>query len=421
MVASRHVLVLGAGLAGGTAAMALREGGFDGDVTVVGDESRPPYHRPPLSKQYLLGQRAAEDLLVSPEPDYARGGIALRLGARATRIDPAMRRVELEDGQTLSYDRLLVTTGGRNRRPPIPGLELEGVMQLRTVADADRIRAAATAGRNAVVVGMGFVGAEVAAALRQLGVRVTAIERARTPFATILGEAVGEVLARIHRDHGVELVPEDSVAAFEGSGRVERVRTASGLVIECDLAVVGVGIAPNHELLERAGAAVDNGVLVDALCRTSLPDVYAAGDVANHAHPVFGRLRVEHWNNAFNQGRAAALSILDRGSPYDYIHPFWSYQYEHKVEYVGFAPTWDQLVFRGSPDRGPFLAFYLREGVVRAALGLDRGGDPEDDGDEHGELRAVVPLIRDRARVDPALLADERRDLSTVLGVRPVP
>jgi 3-phenylpropionate/trans-cinnamate dioxygenase ferredoxin reductase subunit len=205
----------------------------------------------------------------------------------------------------------------------------------------------------------------------------------------------------------VELVPEDRVAAFEGQGRVERVRTRKGRVLPCDFVVAGIGIAPNAELLAAAGAGVDNGVLVDEHCRTTLPDVYAAGDVANHLHPIFGRLRVEHWNNGFQHGRAAARAMLGDPAPYDYVHTFWSDQYEHTIQYVGFAAEWDRLVFRGQPSSRKFLAFYLKDGIVRAAVGLDRGGDPEDPKSE-SELREAVALVRDRARVDPARLAEDR-------------
>jgi 3-phenylpropionate/trans-cinnamate dioxygenase ferredoxin reductase component len=413
----QRFVILGAGLAGGTAAMALREEGFGGEVTLLGAESRPPYHRPPLSKTYLRGEERFEDQLVNPDDSYASQGIHLQLGARALRIDPEAKLLELERGGPLAYDRLLVTTGGRNRRPPIPGLELEEVLQLRTVEESDAIRAAAVPGRKAVVVGMGFIGSEVTASLRQLGVEVASIEGARMPLARVVGERVGQILAEIHREHGVDLVLEDSVAAFEGAKRVERVRTAKGRTIECDFAVVGVGISPNSELLEMAGAATQNGVLVDELCQTSVPDVYAAGDLTNHQHPVFGRLRVEHWNNAFNQGRAAALSMMGKGRPYDYIHSFWSDQYDQSIEYVGFAEKWDEVVFRGKPESRQFLAFYLQDGALRAVFGLNRGGDPEDPADD-GELKLCVPLIRERVRVDAALLGDEDRDLRDVVGPR---
>jgi len=261
-----------------------------------------------------------------------------------------------------------------------------------------------------VVVGLGFIGSEVSASLRQLGIEVVAVEGARVPLARVLGDEVGQVLAGIHREKGVELVLEDSVAAFEGSGRVERVRTKKGRVLECDLVVAGIGIVPNTELLAAAGAHVDNGVVVDAQCRTSLPDVFAAGDVTNHLHPIFGRLRVEHWNNGYQQGRAAARSLLGGEQPYDYVHSFWSDQYEHTVEYVGFATTWDRLVFRGRPESRRFLGFYLKEEIVHAVVGLNRGGDPEDPKAD-GELKAAVSLIRNRVAVDPAKLMDEDADL----------
>jgi 3-phenylpropionate/trans-cinnamate dioxygenase ferredoxin reductase subunit len=207
----------------------------------------------------------------------------------------------------------------------------------------------------------------------------------------------------------VHLLLEDSVARFEGNGRVERVRCGKGSVIDCDFAVAGIGITPNTELFAKAGAAIDNGVLVDARCRTSLPDIYAAGDVANHLHPLFGRLRVEHWNNGLHHGHAAAAAMLGSEEPYDYLHSFWSDQYEHVIEYVGFASSWDRLVFRGRAQDRKFLGFYLKDGVMRAAVGVDRGGDPEDSRDS--ELKSAARLIRRRARIDPARLADEGTDL----------
>ena len=263
--------------------------------------------------------------------------------------------------------------------------------------------------------GFGFIGSEVSASFRQLGVEVAAVEGSRVPLARVLGEEVGRVLGGIHRDKGVELITEDSVEAFEGSGRVERVRTKKGRMLECDLAIAGIGIAPNSELLAAAGAAVDNGVLVDQRCRTSLPDVYAAGDVANHLHPIFGRLRVEHWNNGQHQGRAAARSMLGATEPYAYVHSFWSDQYEHLIEYVGFAADWDRLVFRGRPQDRKFLGFYMKNGIVRAAVGLNRGGDPEDSKPD-GELRAAASLIRGRVPVDPVTLANEDMDLPRLSG-----
>jgi len=412
----QRIVIVGAALAGATAAAALREAGFDGSVQLIGEESQLPYHRPPLSKGYLRGQERFEDQLVNPTGYYDEQRIDLKLGVRATAIDPGQKLVELEGGGRVAYDRLLVATGGRNRPLSAPGAGLDGIFQLRTVEDCDRVRAAARPGRRAVVVGLGFIGSEVAASLRQLGVEVVAVEGHRVPLARVLGEEVGRVLADIHREKGVELALEDSVAAFEGSGRIERVLTTKGRLLVCDLVVAGIGILPNSELLAAAGAAVDNGVLVDERCRTSLPDVWAAGDVANHLHPLFGRLRVEHWNNGYQQGRAAARSLLGGEQPYDYLHSFWSDQYEHVIEYVGFAAGWDRLVFRGRPESRKFLGFYLKDGIVRAAVGLDRGGDPEDPKAD-GELKVVTNLIRHRVPVDPAQLANDDVDLRRLAAV----
>jgi 3-phenylpropionate/trans-cinnamate dioxygenase ferredoxin reductase subunit len=409
----RRIVIVGASLAGATAAATLREEGFEGEIRLIGAEPQLPYNRPPLSKGYLRQEESFDAQLVKPAGYYTEQRIELRLGVRATSIDATQKFVELETGEHVAYDRLLVTTGGRNRTLSVPGANLDGVFQLRTVEDCDRIRAVARRGGRAVVMGLGFIGTEVSASLRQLGVEVAAVEDARVPLARVVGEEVGQVLTGIHRDKGVELILEDSVAAFEGSARVGRVRTTKGRVVECEMVVAGIGIVPNTELLGAAGAHVDNGVLVDERCRTSLPDVFAAGDVTNHLHPIFGRLRVEHWNNGYQQGRAAARSLLGGEQPYDYIHSFWSDQYEHTIEYVGFATSWDRLVFRGRPESRTFLGFYLKDGILRAAVGLNRGGDPEDPKGD-AELKAAVELIRNHAPVDPARLMDEAVDLRRV-------
>ena len=411
----QRIVIVGASLAGATAAATLRDEGFAGEIRLIGAEAQLPYNRPPLSKGYLRQQERFEDQLVKPAGYYAEQRIQLTRGVRVTAVYAKHKLVDLEGGERVAYDRLLVTTGGRNRTLSVPGAKLDGVFQLRTVEDCDRIRAATGRGRRAVVMGLGFIGSEVSASLRQLGIEVAAVEGARVPLARVVGDEVGQVLTAIHRDQGVALVLEDSVAAFEGAGRVERVRTKKGRVLECDMVVAGIGIVPNVELLAAAGAQVDNGVLVDERCRTSLPDVFAAGDVTNHLHPIFGRLRVEHWNNGYQQGRAAARSLLGGTQPYDYVHSFWSDQYEHSLQYVGFATSWDRLVFRGRPETRKFLGFYLKDGIVRAVVGLNRGGDPEDPKGD-GELKVAVSLIRNRVRVDPAKLIDEDVDLRRLVA-----
>jgi 3-phenylpropionate/trans-cinnamate dioxygenase ferredoxin reductase subunit len=296
----------------------------------------------------------------------------------------------------------LIATGARNRRFPIPGLDLPGVYDLRTVEDAERIRAEIHPGRNVVVAGMGFIGSEVAASLRQKGLSVTVIDGNVAPLARVLGEQVGRVLEGIHRDKGVQMHFEDRVASFEGSGRVERVMTAGGLTLECDFAVIGLGVEPVTDFLDGSGVEVENGVLVDELCRTNVPGVFAAGDVAAHYNPVFGRrLRVEHWQNAIKHGQAAALSMLGKGSPYRDTYWFWSDQYETNLQYVGYHTEWDQLVVRGSLEDRNFLAFYVKEGRVLAAVGIGRGE----------EVQRCAALIDAGAPVDPVKLSDEGVDL----------
>jgi 3-phenylpropionate/trans-cinnamate dioxygenase ferredoxin reductase component len=274
------------------------------------------------------------------------------------------------------------------------------------VAECDAIKREALPGRRAVVVGMGFIGCEVAASLTQLGVRVTAVFPSRAPLERVLGGQVGGLIGGFHRANGVDLLPGARVAAFEGTERLEAVVTAAGRRIACDFAVAGIGIEPD---IPDVAVAQENGILTDELCRASAPDVYAAGDVANQLHPLFGRIRVEHFNNGEKQGRAAARSMLGATDPYDYVHSFWSDQYTHKIEYVGHAARWDEFVIRGSLEQGALIGFYLLDGVVAAAVGVDRGGDPELD--LGGEMAACARLVAERARPGAGVLADDRTDL----------
>jgi 3-phenylpropionate/trans-cinnamate dioxygenase ferredoxin reductase subunit len=401
-------VIVGASLAGGVAAATLRQDGFDGDVVLIGAEPQPPYERPPLSKQYLRGEAPFEKALVRPAGFYEQNRIETRLGTRATRVDPIGRTVSLDRGAPVRYDKLLIATGVRNRRPPIPGLDLPGVFDLRTLGDADALRGEIAAGRRAVVIGMGFIGCEVAASLRQKGVDVVTVDPSPAPLFRVLGGDVGRVLAAVHQAHGVDATFEDVVTRFEGSARVERVITRSGRRLECDFAVVGVGVEPVMDFLADSGIDTANGVLVDEYCRTSVEDIYAAGDIANHYHPVFQkRMRVEHWQNAMQQGAAAARSMLGRGQPYDAIHWFWSDQYDVNLQYAGFHDKWDQLVLRGRLEDRAFLAFYLTGGRIDAVVGLNRGKD----------VRRAMPLIKSRDIVDPRQLADEGIDLRRLARV----
>jgi 3-phenylpropionate/trans-cinnamate dioxygenase ferredoxin reductase subunit len=375
-VTRETVVIVGASLAGGTAAFAAREGGFDGRLLLIGAESHLPYGRPPLSKTYLRGEGGLEDWIVKPEAEYGSRGVETLLSTNVTQVDPHRHRILLDGGEDIEYTRLVLATGGRNRVLPIQGHDLPGVLSLRTVEDADRIRETAGRSRRAVVAGLGFIGSEVAASLRTMGLEVIAVGSESLPLQRVFGAEFGRVLATMHRDHGTELVLGEQVTAFEGSGRVERVRTQSGRILECDFVVTGFGIQPNVELLERAGAEVDNGVVVDEYCRTSLPDIFAAGDVANRHHPLFGqRLRLEHWNNGDRQGRIAGRNVAGRREVYADIPSFWSDEYQDQIQYVGHHTVFDQLVFRGDTSRREFYAYYLLEGLVRAVGAMGYGDE----------------------------------------------
>jgi 3-phenylpropionate/trans-cinnamate dioxygenase ferredoxin reductase subunit len=405
------IVIIGGGMAGGNAAATLRDEGFSGPVVLLSRELDVPFGRPPLSKTYLRSEEDLAGWYVRPAGWYAEHDVELRNGVVVAAVDPAAHTVTLGSGAELRYDKVLIATGGRNRRIGVDGADLPGIHYLRTVAECDAIKQEAVRGRSAVVVGMGFIGCEVAASLTQLGVRVTAVYPGRDPLERVLGDQVAGVMSAIHRANGVELLAGEQVAAFEGTSRVEAAVTRSGRRIECDFAVAGVGIEPD---IPAVGVEQQNGILVDERCRASAPDVYAAGDLANHLHPLFGRIRVEHYNNAEKQGAAAARSMLGSTAPYDYVHSFWSDQYDHKLEYVGHVEKWDQFVVRGSVREGKLIGIYLVDGIVRAAVGLDRGGDPELDTDS--EMAACDRLVATQARPAPAVLSDEKTDLWSLAG-----
>jgi 3-phenylpropionate/trans-cinnamate dioxygenase ferredoxin reductase subunit len=403
------IVIVGGGLAGGNAAATLREEGFDGRVVLIGREPGVPFGRPPLSKTYLRAEEDLDAWLVKPPGWYEEHDVERLTGCNVVAVDPGAHTVVLDSGRTLAYQKVLIATGGRNRRLAVPGADLPGIHYLRTKDQCDGIRREARAGRRAVVVGMGFIGCEVAASLTQLGVRVTTILPGPVPLERVLGPELGAAIAAIHAANGVEVLSGEQVAAFEGSERVEAARTAGGRSVACDFVLVGVGIEPELPSFMGSSIAGADGVEVDERCRASADDVYAAGDVASQLHPLFGRVRVEHYNNAEKQGRAAARSMLGATAPYDYVHTFWSDQYEHKLEYVGHATTWDDFVVRGSLEEPAVLGFYLRRGQLLAAVGLDRGGDPELD--ETEEMAACARLVAQRARPAPAALADDDVDL----------
>lgn len=398
---SKTYVIVGAGLAGAKAAESLRGAGFEGRVVLIGDEQDRPYERPPLSKEILKGDKPREKAFVHPEEWYDGNGVELRLGTDVTALDRAARKVALASGESLAYDKVLLATGSSPRRLNIAGGDLDGVRYLRRLGESESLRGAFAGGARLVVVGAGWIGLEVAAAARHHGVPVTIVEPQPTPLHAVLGAQVGEVFAQLHRDHGVDLRTGIGVERFEGSdGRVTGVRTSTGDLLEGDLVVVGVGIRPNTALAEAAGLEVDDGVLVDELLTTSDPDVFAAGDVANAVNPLLGtRLRVEHWANAANQGKAAGLSMAGQGQPYAKLPYFFTDQYELSMEYHGYAGRGevDQVVLRGDPKGASWLAFWLGSGG-RVLAGMNvNDWDAADD---------IKRLARDRATVDPDRLAD---------------
>ena len=393
----RSIVILGGGLSGASAAFRLRELGFDGRVAIVNAEPGLPYERPPLSKTYLRGESDLAAAAVRPALDYEAQRIELYAGRTAVGLDPSARRLELDDGAALGYDALLLATGSSPRMPGVPGEALAGVHTLRTVADADAIRSASERASAISIVGNGWIGSEVAASLRQCGHDVTLIGSRPRPLERVLGPEVGERYRRLHVAHGTRLVT-GTVAAFEGRDRVEAVRLRDGTRMPADLVVLGVGARPRTELATSAGlSTADDGVAVDERLRTEAPAIFAAGDIAAAWHPRYRRrLRVEHWDNAIHQGRTAAENMLGAGTTYDRTPYLYSDQFDLGMEYRGFAPSWDRVVLRAGPDEQAFVAFWLADGSVVAAMHANVW-DAAD---------ALEPLVASSAHVDPRRLAD---------------
>jgi 3-phenylpropionate/trans-cinnamate dioxygenase ferredoxin reductase subunit len=372
MTTDQTFVIVGASLGGAKAAEALRAEGFDGRLLLVGAENDRPYERPPLSKDYLRGDVGRETVYVHDEGFYAEHDIDLRLGRTAVDLNTSAAELTLDDGDTLRYDRLLLATGAEPRTLTIPGNELDGVMYLRSVDDSDALRTRLDRGGAVVVVGAGWIGAEVAASARQRGLDVTVVEPASVPLERVLGTEVGAIYRDIHADHGVRMLLGTGVERFEGGSAVERVRTSDGRTVDCDFLVVGVGVQPRTALAARAGIAVENGVVADAHLQTGAPDVFVAGDVANAYHPFYGeRIRVEHWANALHQGPLAARTMLGHDDVYDRLPYFFSDQYNVGMEYSGYATGADHVVFRGDPATREFIAFWLAEGRVVAGMNVN--------------------------------------------------
>jgi 3-phenylpropionate/trans-cinnamate dioxygenase ferredoxin reductase subunit len=402
----RAFVIVGASLAGARAAETLRTEGFDGRVVLIGEEPVRPYERPPLSKSYLRGEAGPEAAFVHDEGFYQDHDVELRLSTPVRALDTQANEIVLGSGERLGYSAALLATGAAPRQLRVPGAELDGVHYLRTMADADRLRSAITSTGRLVVIGAGWIGCEVAASARQMGAEVAIVEVAQLPLERVLGPELGRFYRDVHAEHGIELHLGVGIDELRGATSVEEVVLADGHVLATELVVAGVGVAPRAELAEAAGLAVDNGVLTDEWLRTSAPDVFAAGDVANAWHPVLERrVRLEHWSSALNQGPVAARNMLGVTTAYERIPYFYSDQYDIGMEYNGLATEWDDIVLRGDPATRQFIAFWLKDGRLAAGMNVNVWDVAE----------PIARLVAAKRPLDPTELADPDVELATLL------
>jgi len=371
---SEKFVIIGAGQAGAQAVQSLRSEGFTGSIAMVGDEAWPPYQRPPLSKAYLLGQLERPRLFLKSDAFYAEAGCELLLNTSATAIDRAGRTVALGDGRKLTYDKLLLTTGGRVRKLKCPGAELPGIFYLKTIADVDALQAAFVTGARIAIVGAGYIGLEVAAVGAKRGLRVTVFEAMDRVMARAVSPAMSDFFAAEHVRAGVTLKLNTGVEGFEGSGRVERI-IAGGRKYDVDLVLVGIGVTGNDDLARAAGLACSDGIVVDRNARTSDPDIYAAGDCTRHHGREGIELRLECVQNAIDQAKHAALAMVGKPRDYSEVPWFWSDQYDLKLQIAGLARPTDTLVQRGDPAGRKFSVFHLRDGKIAAVEAVNAGQD----------------------------------------------
>ncbi len=398
------MVIIGAGHAAGQAAASLRQEKYEGPITIIGDEPHIPYQRPPLSKQYLSGEQGLDRVYLRPQKFYDDKDITLKLGVSATAIDPAARTVSLDNGESVDYDKLIISTGSRPRKLNIEGSELGGIHYLRTIADVDAIRAEMSAGKNLVITGGGYIGLEVASVGIEQGMQVRVLEMEARILQRVTTPQMSEYYHNLHTSRGVHIHTGTGVTGFAGDGQVSKVLCGDAGEFDADLVVVGIGIIPNVELAQAAGLECDNGIVVDDHCRTSDPNIYAAGDCTNHPNPLLNRrLRLESVPNAMEQARVCASNMLGGDKVYASIPWFWSDQYELKLQMVGFSADGNESVLRGDMAQNTFAVFYLHDGEVVAA---DAVNSPK-------EFMVCKQLVG--KKVDPALLADADADLKELL------
>lgn len=402
MAPKPHIAILGGGLAGHSAVETLRKEGFDGRISLISNEPIQPYDRTLLSKSVLQGARSLEEIAFCPLQHYEDLDVDMLLGAEVTSLSFSNRQITLAGADTVRFDKLLIATGASPIRLSAPGFDLPGVHYLRTARDAAGILEALQTAERVVVIGGGFIGAEVAASARMLGKEVTLVDLLRSPLSAALGEHIGQVYTQIHRNHGVDLRMHSRVTQLRGSRRVEEAILADGDQITCDLVVTGVGVRPETTLFDDTGLTLSNGVYVNESCESNIPGVYAAGDVANWWHPKFERyVRIEHFNNAADQGAAAARAMLGQSGSYAPVPYFWSDQYDVNLQFVGYPGSWDELIVRTYPDEDAMTAFYLQQHSIRAAVTINRAKD----------LRSARRLIEGDALINRETLVDPAADL----------
>ena len=397
MDAGRTHVIVGAGHAGGRAAQAMRQCGFEGEILLIGEEPHVPYERPPLSKDLIVTDAGLEKVRLHDAAWYAENRIELIAANAATSIDAAAKTVGLADGQAIGFDGLMLTTGARVRRLPVPGADLDGVFYLRTIEDSAAIRAQIAAGTEVAVIGGGFIGLEIAGSAARRGARVTVLEAADRLMGRSVAPEVADWFARMHRDRGVDLRLGVSIAAIEGGRSATGVRLGDGSVVPAEVVVIGIGILPNIEIAEAAGLAVDNGIVVDDRGRTSHPDIWAAGDVANQPNAFAGRrLRLESYQNAQDQAATVARNLCGADEAYEDSLWVWSDQHDINLQMTGAPESWDSLLWRGDPDGGRFTVFYVAGGRIVAVNTVNNGR----------EMRPARMLMESGKVVDPAALAD---------------
>ena len=401
-----RLVIAGGGQAAAQAVQSLRQAGFDGRISLFAAETNLPYQRPPLSKKFLAGQIERDRLQLKPEDFYRTREIDLHLGERVASVDPVRRTIVTAAGARHEWSHLLLATGSAPRRLDLPGTDLDGVHYLRTVADVESIRAGFAPGRSLVIVGGGYIGLEVAAVAVRAGLEVTVIEAADRVMARSVCPEISEFVAARHREEGVDLKLGAALAGFAGdAGTLRAAMLGTGERIDCDLAIVGIGVLPCTELAEAADLAIDNGIAVDASGRTAVPGIFAAGDCTSHVHPWVGRrIRLESVHNAIEQGKAAAAAVCGEDKPFDAVPWFWSDQYDLKLQIAGLGIGYDETVLRGRMDDGSFSIYYLAAGRV---IAVDSINDPK------GFMQARQKLVT-KPRWPASAIADPDCDLAAI-------